>query len=186
MDWPRLPLVSLWREETTLVRGCLHAVLALLLKPACPPGKFRGTDTEVGPSRPPGIMWPGRLGLEKGAGREGSALAPRICPADPGHVLLGESRPLAGAWGAPPAWQPPFPSGGPPDPWRALLMGLPQQTAWGRWPSAALAALRRARPLSARRDQRGRDSRASVELETSLEKVACVLHFLLFLRLWLR
>lgn len=25
MDWPRLPLVSLWREETTLVRGCLHA-----------------------------------------------------------------------------------------------------------------------------------------------------------------
>lgn len=65
-------------------------------------------------------------------------------------------------------------------------MGLPQQTAWGRWPSAALAALRRARPLSARRDQRGRDSRASVELETSLEKVVCVWHFLLFLRLWLR
>lgn len=36
-----------------------------MLKPACPPGKFRGTDGEVGPSRPPGIMWPGRLGLDR-------------------------------------------------------------------------------------------------------------------------
>ena len=111
-----------------------------------------------GPLPPPRyhVAWVAGI-RQKGAGREGSALAPRICPADPGHVLLGENRPLAGVWGAPPAWQPPCPSGGTPGPWRALLMGLPQQTAWGRWPSAALAALRRARPLSTRRDQRGRD-----------------------------
>lgn len=90
-DWPRLLLVSLWREETTLVRSCLRAALALLHKPVCALGKFRCTDAEVRPSRPPGTMWPGRLGLEKGPGREGSAPARCVCPADPGRVLLGRA-----------------------------------------------------------------------------------------------
>lgn len=180
--WPRLLLVSLWREETTLVRGCLRAALALLHKPECAPGQFRGTDVEGGPSRPPGTVWPGRLGLEKG----GSAPAPHVHLADSGRVLLGsagraqvpEERRLPGNL--------PGPSGGPPGPWRALLLGLPQQTAWGRWPSAALAAPRRARPLSARRGQSRRDSRGSVEFETSFEKAVCVWQFLPLLRLWLR
>lgn len=128
MDWPRLLLVSLWREETTLVRGCLRAALALLHKRVCAPGKFRCTDAEVGPSRPPGIVWVGRLGLE-GAWEGGLCPGPLRLSCRPWACAPGVSRPLAGAWGAPPAWQPPCPSGGPPGPWRALLSGLPQQTA---------------------------------------------------------
>lgn len=65
----------------------LRTALALLHKPECAPGQFRGTDTEGGPSRPPGTVWPGRLGLEKG----GSAPAPHVHLADPGRVLLGSA-----------------------------------------------------------------------------------------------
>lgn len=135
-----------------------------------------------GPLPPPGyrVAWAARV-------REGG-----LCPSPPRPSCRpwacapGERRPRAGAWGAPPAWQPPCPSGGPPGPWRALLLRLPQQTAWGRWPSAALAAPRRARPLSTRRGQSGRDSRGSIEFETSFEKVVFVWQFLPLLRLWLR